>query len=74
VDLWGSAISLVRESSVGKFRKQREITSVQSITGAQVKLKGRENLRMENTLEPLNQECYVVDSLPRNLNVVRDQD
>jgi hypothetical protein len=53
-------ISLVRESSVVKFRKQREIKSVQSITGAQVKLKGRGNLRMENALEPLNQECSVL--------------
>jgi hypothetical protein len=60
VSLWGSVISLVRESSVVKFRKQREITSVQSITGAHVKLKGRENLRMENALEPLNQECCVL--------------
>jgi hypothetical protein len=48
--------------------------NVQGITGAQVKLKGRVNLRIENTLEPLYQECYVVDSLPRNLDIILSQD
>jgi hypothetical protein len=48
--------------------------SVQGITGAQVKLKGRVNLRIENTLEPLYQMCYIVDSLPRNLDIILGQD
>jgi hypothetical protein len=32
------------------------------------------NLRTENTLEPLYQDCYVVDSLPRNLDIILGQD
>jgi hypothetical protein len=70
----GSMISLVREPSVVKIKEQREIMNVQGITGAQVKLKGRMNLKIENTLEPLHQECYVVDSLPRNLDIILGQD
>jgi hypothetical protein len=37
-------------------------------------VKGKVNLKIENTLEPLNQTCYVVDSLPRNLDIILGQD
>jgi hypothetical protein len=32
------------------------------------------NLRIEIALEPLSQECYVVDSLPTNLDIILGQD
>jgi hypothetical protein len=31
-------------------------------------------LKIENTLEPLTQVCYVVDNLPRNLDIILGQD
>jgi hypothetical protein len=37
-------------------------------------VKGQVNLKIENTLEPLNQTCYVVDSLTRNLGIILGQD
>jgi hypothetical protein len=37
-------------------------------------VKGQINLMIENTLEPLNQTHCVVDSLPRNLDIIFGQD
>jgi hypothetical protein len=44
------------------------------ITGKQLKVKGKVIINIENTLEPLNQKWYVVDSLPRNLDIILGQD
>jgi hypothetical protein len=70
----GSMISLRREASVTKFKRQNEQINVQGITGAQVKIEGQIDLNIENTLEPLVQKCYIVDSLPRNLDIILGQD
>jgi hypothetical protein len=70
----GSMISLVKETSVAKYKQQSEQINVQGITGAQVKIKGQIELSIENTLEPLVQRCYIVDSLPRNLDIILGQD
>jgi hypothetical protein len=37
-------------------------------------VKGLVNLKTENTLEPLIQERYVIDSLPKNIDVILGQD
>jgi hypothetical protein len=67
-------ISLVRESLVTKFKRQNEQINVQSIMGAQVKIEGQIDLNIDNTLEPLVQKCYIVGSLPRNLDIILGQD
>jgi hypothetical protein len=57
----------VRESSLIKFSKDKDGTlQIYGITGKQMEIKGQVRLKIENTLEPLDQTCYV-DSLPRNL-------
>jgi hypothetical protein len=43
------------------------------IRGKQIEIKGKVKLNIENTLEPLSQKCYVVDSLPRNLDIILGQ-
>jgi hypothetical protein len=70
----GSMVSLVKESSVKRFRHQEEHIKLQGITGKCLNVLGLVNLQIENTLEPITQECYVVDRLPRNLNVILGQD
>ena len=37
-------------------------------------VRGQIELTIENTLEPLKQKCYIVDSLPRNLDIIFGQD
>jgi hypothetical protein len=70
----GSQISLVRESSLIRFsREKNENFKIYGITG-EVELKGQIKLIIENALEPLNQTCYVVDSLPRDLDIIFGQD
>ena len=71
----GSQVSLVKESSLTRFsvQKGRDIR-ICGITGSQLDIRGKVELQIENTLEPLMQTCYVVDSLPRNLDVIFGQD
>jgi hypothetical protein len=37
-------------------------------------MKSLVDLKIENTMEPLIQKCYVVDSLPKNLDILLGQD
>jgi hypothetical protein len=71
----GSQVSLVKESSLTKFcgKKDRNLT-ICGITGKEIDVKGQVELVIENTLEPLKQMCYVVDSLPRKLDIILVQD
>jgi hypothetical protein len=65
-------ISLVKEYSVVGFKRQSEQISVQGITGAEVEINGQ--IGIENTLELLTHKCYIVGSLPRNLDIILGQD
>jgi hypothetical protein len=47
---------------------------IQGVTGNQLKLKGKVNIHIGNTSEPLKQECFVVEQLPRNLDLILGQD
>lgn len=59
----------MKESSLIKFNQEKDKNlQTYGITGKQVEIKGRAKIEIENTLEPLSQVCYVVDSLPRNLD------
>jgi hypothetical protein len=70
----GSMVSIVKESSVAKYtRKQKEIIKLQGITVNEITVKGLVSLKIENTMEPLIQECYVVDRLPKDLDVILGQ-
>jgi hypothetical protein len=63
----GSQVSLVRESSLAKFVEEKDGNfQIFGVTGKEIGIKGKVNINIENTLEPLKQECYVVDNLPRN--------
>jgi hypothetical protein len=71
----GSQVSLVKESSLKKFSKRKDNNlQIYGVTGKKVEIKGEIRIRIENTLEPLHQTCYVVDSLPRNLDIILGQD
>jgi hypothetical protein len=71
----GSQISLIKESSLTKCIKEGgENLHITGITGKQMKVKGKVNVKIENTLEPLEQKCYIVDSLPRKLDMILGQD
>jgi hypothetical protein len=71
----GSQVSLVKESSLTKFSKERYgNVKISGITGNQIDIKGQVKLQIKNTLEPLNLFCYVVDNLPRNLDIILGQD
>jgi hypothetical protein len=71
----GSQVSLVKESSLIKFSEERDKHfQIFGITEKQMEVKGKIEINIENTLEPLSQECYVVDSLPRNLDMILGQD
>jgi hypothetical protein len=71
----GSQISLVKEWSLITFSKEKDTNlKICGITGKQMEIKGQVRLKIENTLEPLDQTCYVVDSLPRNLDIILGQD
>jgi hypothetical protein len=39
-----------------------------------MKVKGKVRVKIENTLEPMQQKCYIVDSLPRKLDMILGQD
>jgi hypothetical protein len=66
----GSMVSIARESSVIKYRKQKDVIKLQGITGNEITVKGLVDLRIDNTLEPITQECYIVDRLPKDLDVI----
>lgn len=71
----GSQISLVKESSLIKYSKEKdENHKVYGITGKHIEIKGQVKLKIENTLEASEQKCYVVDNLPRNLDIILGQD
>jgi hypothetical protein len=70
----GSVISLVKESSVTRFKCENNQVIISGVAGAELEVKGQVDLNIENTLEPLSQKCYVVGSLPRNLDVILGQD
>jgi hypothetical protein len=54
----GSQVSLVNESSLTKFSKERYGNiQISGITGNHVDVRGQVNLKIENTLEPLIQHC-----------------
>jgi hypothetical protein len=71
----GSQVSLVKESALTRCcgKKDRDL-KIYGITGKEMKIKGQVNLVIETTLEPLKQMCYVVDSLPRKLDLILGQD
>jgi hypothetical protein len=65
----------MKESSLTKFNKEKNGNlQIQGITGKQMEVKGQVKLNIENTFEPLNQTCYVVDSLPKDLDIILGQD
>jgi hypothetical protein len=66
----GSMVSQVKESSVTRFRYQGQQVRLQGITGKQMNVMGLIDLKIQNALETVSQKCYVVDSLPRNLDVI----
>jgi hypothetical protein len=71
----GSQVSLVKETSLTKCSVQKgKDIKICGITGNQMNIRGQVEVEIENTLEPLKQMCYVVDSLPRNLDVIFGQD
>jgi hypothetical protein len=70
----GSMVSLVRESSVTRFERRGHQVVLQGITGKEMNVLGSIDLKIENMLENLTQKCYVVDSLPRNLDAIFGQD
>jgi hypothetical protein len=70
----GSMVSIVRESSVTRFRSEREQVELQGITGQRMNVLGLIDLKIENMTEPIIQRCHVVDSLPRNLDLILGQD
>jgi hypothetical protein len=71
----GSQVSLVKESSLINCSEEKDKSfQIVGITGKQMKVKGKIEINIENTLEPLRLMCYVVDSLPRNLDIILGQD
>ncbi|PNF43129.1 hypothetical protein B7P43_G18012 [Cryptotermes secundus] len=71
----GSQVSLVKESSLAKFIEEKNGNfQIFGVTGKELEIKGKVNINLENTLEPLKQECYVVDNLPRDLDMILGQD
>lgn len=46
---------------------------IQGITGNAMKVKGKIELRINDTLESLTHECYVVESLPKDLDLILGQ-
>jgi hypothetical protein len=60
----------VKESSLIKFNREKDRNlQIYGITGKQKEIQGKVKIQIENTLEPLSQVCYVVDSLPRNFDI-----
>jgi hypothetical protein len=59
----GSMVSLVKESSVKRFRNQKEQIQLQGIAGKQMNVLGLIKLKIENA-SALVQKCYVVDMFP----------
>jgi hypothetical protein len=70
----GSQVSLVKEVSLIKPQYEEKEIKIQGVTGSQLKVKGKIDIMVKNTLEPLAQECFVVDRLPRNLDLILGQD
>jgi hypothetical protein len=70
----GSVVSIIKESVVMKFRNQREQIELQGVTGQHMNVLGLIELKIENMTEPFAQRCYVVDDLPRDLDIILGQD
>jgi hypothetical protein len=70
----GSQVSLVKEASLGRCKYEKNQVVIQGVTGNQLKVKGKVDIHTGNTLEPLKQECFVVEQLPRNLDLILGQD
>jgi hypothetical protein len=70
----GSMVSLVKKSSLMRFKAQEQNIRLQGVTGKQLTVLGLINLKIENSLESSWQKCYVVDSLPRELDIILGQD
>jgi hypothetical protein len=71
----GSQVSLMKEASLIGFSEEKgKSFQIVGITGKQMEVKGKTEINTENTLEPLSQMCYVVDSLLRNLDIILGQD
>jgi hypothetical protein len=65
----------VKETSLKKFSKEKDNNfQIYGVTGNPMETKGKITIKIENTLEPLHQKCYVVDSLPRDLDIILGQD
>jgi hypothetical protein len=71
----GSQVSLVKEASLIKASKEKYGNiQIQGVTGKPMNVKGQIKLKIENALEPLNQTCYIVDQLPRDLDIILGQE
>jgi hypothetical protein len=70
----GSMVSLVKRSSIIRFKAREQNIRLHGVTGKQINVLGRINIKIENSLEDSWQECYVVDSLPRDLDIILGQD
>jgi hypothetical protein len=70
----GSMVSLVQKSSIVRFNAQEQKIRLQGVRGKQVNVLGLINLKIENSLDSSWLECYVVESLPRELDVILGQD
>ncbi|KAJ4425612.1 hypothetical protein ANN_27808 [Periplaneta americana] len=70
----GSQVSLVREDALVKLKRDESHMEIQGITGNKLKVKGRVPLKFENTLEPISFNFFVVDNLPRQLDIILGQD
>jgi hypothetical protein len=71
----GSQFSLVKRSSLTRLCAKRDKDfKICGVTGKEMNVRGQVEVIIENTLEPVKQLCYVVDSLPRKLDMILGQD
>lgn len=71
----GAQVSLVRESSLVKnIAQSDDVIEIQGISGKNIKVKGMVNLTLNNCSEPIESKYYVVNKLPRNIDVILGQD
>jgi hypothetical protein len=65
----------VKAASLVKYRQEKgKNLQLSGISGNQIEIRGKVQLEIKNSLEPKSQMCYVVDSLPRNLDIILGQD
>jgi hypothetical protein len=69
----GSMVSLVKISSIIRFKAQQRNIKLHGVTGKQINVMGMINIKIENSLDSW-QKCYVVDSLPQDLDIILGQD